>query len=284
LARAQKLIQSGDLERARHLIKTTSDYCIACHTRTNNLKISIDPSKLKGVSLSASERAELYAALRDFDKAYLEYETLIKDEKFGKENEILWVRAVQKAVVHTVRAMEDAEKSLNIVNLALASPSVPLYFKDDLLEWKRSIEEWNKEGSKEFKNDDAYMKQGRSLIGKASQYQKWPFDNAANIYYLRASSLFHKMFLNFPKSDLTTEAYLLAGMSYEAMLGIDEWALHEIYYETCIRKSPHSELSLRCYKRLQESIFYWLQDSDNKSVPTETSNYLAPLKALALPQ
>jgi hypothetical protein len=127
------------------------------------------------------------------------------------------------------------------------------------------------------------MAEAKRLIDSARTLQKYPFDRDADILYLRATSTLHNFLSKYSDSSNAGEALLLLGHCYEILQDLDLWSLHELYFQACIQKFPHSPVAQACYNRYEESIFAGYSGSGGMSLPPQIQLHLNKLKKLAAP-
>ncbi|MEZ4750491.1 MAG: hypothetical protein R3B54_07630 [Bdellovibrionota bacterium] len=84
---AQIALNQGHLEYARAMLLSLSSYCISCHTRTDfGPKFPVLKLDAKTDSLTTGEKADLFSATRQFDRALTEYEKIILDPKVMRKS------------------------------------------------------------------------------------------------------------------------------------------------------------------------------------------------------
>ena len=91
------------------------------------------------------------------------------------------------------------------------------------------------------------------------------------------------MSMNLTKDQLG-EALYLTGLSYEAVRDLAVWSLHENYFESCVRRVPHTSWSELCYRRLEESVYFGFTGSSGLRLPLDVQVRLQELQKLALPE
>lgn len=79
-------------------------------------------------------------------------------------------------------------------------------------------------------------------------------------------------------------ALFLTGQGYEMVRDLAIWSLHENYFETCIRRVPHSSWSMSCYKALEESLVIGFTGSSGTKIPYDVQVRLTELGKLARPE
>lgn len=279
---AYQAIESGHLEYARNALKGVAGYCIACHSRNSTGKalpafeLTVDSS-----GLSAMEKAELAAATRQFDRALKEFGAIAKNESFAQKEPLVWWRAVKYYMGISIRYKGEPQGALDLVNSILKFKSTPILASRHLKAWKASLEGWSKEGSPKLRTEKQKLSYIRTLFKAGSKRQAYPADHAADVEYLRLTSVAHEFLQSNPKSSAQPEVLYLTGQAYEALEFPDLWSVHERYYEQCIRLSPKTDWSKKCYHRLEDSLVAGYSGSGGVAIPLAAQKRLKALREIA---
>lgn len=265
---------------ARSVIQSASNYCISCHTRTNqgqhNTGFYLE-SDVK--DLSFLDRANFFAAVRQFPQALDEFDKALTDSQ-TRENPRLWANGIKKSLAIAVRVNRDPSLALELVSRVFDAHSVPESLRGDAQVWRRSIKEWQE--SKSSGTDSSFATAKKLIQSAQITNSKSQSSEAGLIYYLRASTLLHDLLSN-PKLPNTAEVLYTAGLTAEGLKEINLWTFDEIYYEACVRKSPHTAVAKKCYSRFEALQFFSNRIYlDELIVPTtEVKSKLQELKTLA---
>lgn len=279
--RAYEELKHGRRSYARSVLRTVPNFCIACHTRSS---WGTDFSALKNEApkalVSRLERAEYYAATRQFDRALDEYDAVIGDAQIAKTRQIEWERAVRHALAVSVRVKRDPDRAITLLDRALAVPTCPTFLKEDGALWRKSLVKWKDERSKEPKTAEGLLAEAKSLIAQATAQQKYPMDRSSDILYLRTSAVAHELLRVEPNGTHAGDGLFLLGVSYEALQDLDLWSLHEMYYKNCIQRFPKTPIARSCYGRYEQSIYAGYTGSSGMSLPDDVVEQLSKLKGL----
>ena len=282
--RAYHSLKMGDPGYARELLRSVSNHCMACHTRSNqgvNFKsLPLNPTVK---DLSGSEKGQFYAATRQYDLALEQFDNVIKDSKIEKTAPFAWANAVRDALAVAVRAKKDPDMASKLVGHVISAEASPYFMKQDAEAWRQSINEWKKEPKQEAQTEEALYLEAKRLMDKAKDAQKFPADHSADIYYLRASAAIHDLLQLGPKSKYAQEAYLMAGRCYDVLRPFHLGELHEIYFETCIYQGPHTPLAQTCFHQFQRAVFEGYTGSKGTKLPDDEKAKLKKLEDLARP-
>jgi len=282
LERVDESFRLGKKEFARYNLMNVTAYCIECHTRTS-MGPSFQSAKIDSTlqKLTGMERGEYLLATRQYDAAFAEFSQIIQKGLAGKYDFFTLDKAVRYALAITVKYQKDPKKSLEIVHKVRDSQSTPYYLKQNAKGWELAIREWKKEKKNADSSVSSILKRCDEWVRKGQRMQVGFVDRGGDIYFLRALSDLHLILSAKLTPDQLGEALYMTGLSYEAIRDLSIWTLHENYYESCIRKVPHSNWSKKCFKNYEESIYFGFTGSSGTRVPDETAARLKELKSLA---
>jgi hypothetical protein len=279
---AHRAAQAGDFAYAKTVVRRMAGYCIACHTRHDRgpdfPTMELTP---KMETLTPMERGELFAALRQFDQALLEYEKVAADGPTAEKRPWDWARAVRHGLYIAVRVKDDPEKASTLVNKALSLPQVPRFFRTDALAWKENIEQWKKDRGNSPKTEEGYFLEAVRLTQAARAKQEFPMDHAQDVSYLRATALVHRQLSEFPDGKRASEALLLAGGAYSVFASALLSPLPELYYEACIRRAPHTAIAQTCFRRYEQEVYVGYSGSGGTFIPDDIKALMATLRDLS---
>jgi hypothetical protein len=283
---AYKSLEFGQRAYSRNALKSVTGYCIACHTRTGSgpqfatLEGSPVAKDLKPV-----ERAEFFAAVREYDRALAEFEKVAADRELASRHPWDWERAVREGVALAVRARGEPDRAMKIIESVLQTPNAPIFLKEQAAQWKKSVSEWKKEREKRpaARSEASLYADAQRLLAGARQMQRYPIDRSADILYLRAGAALHELLQIAPQGKRATEAMYLAGLTYEVLQDPRLGGLHEMFYLGCIQRSPHTEQARRCFQHLESSVYYGYTGSGGTHLPDEVKNWLRDLDQLSGP-
>lgn len=285
LDRALVSLRSGRVQYARRVLLDSTSYCIQCHTQSDRgakyprLDFNTDLS-----GLNAMEKAEFFAATRQFEPAVKEFETLISDKNFAKTQPFEWQRASRSALAITVKVYKDPARTIELIQKMQANPSTPQFVKDNVQPWLRSANEWKSERAPLIQSPYQAINRAEKMIERAQKNQKDPLDQSQDITYFRASGLLHEILGSRGAKDrISTRALYLAGIAAENTRDLNFWTMHETYYEMCVRRMPHTELARSCFKRLNDSVVQGYSGSAGTQIPGDLKERLSRLSALAEP-
>jgi hypothetical protein len=287
IARALDALKSGNRDYARHILKDTTSYCIQCHTATSNgpefPRLSLD---INTNELSPVDRAEFFAATRQFDSALTSYISALDDQKFAAEEPFEWEAAARGALAIAVRVKENPDDTMKVISAAKTNPKLTKSSKSALASWETSVKEWAKEKPKDAMTPAEMLQQSETLIRQAQKRQEFPLDHSQDILYFRAGSRLHELLQQPPATkgqsqELRARALYWAGVASEATRDMNFWTMHETLYEQCIRLRPGTEQARQCFARLKDSVTLGYTGSAGVNIPTDVSTRLTNFRNLA---
>ncbi|PIR21384.1 MAG: hypothetical protein COV45_01160 [Deltaproteobacteria bacterium CG11_big_fil_rev_8_21_14_0_20_47_16] len=281
-ARAAKELKQGHRDYARSLLRSSTAFCIACHTRLQSPSmpaLNIKTPKMKG--LSKYERAELLVMLRNFDEASKEYASIAGDIKLASDTPNQWEKSVRNGLALDVRVLQNPNKSMDLVTRILDMQNIAPSVHAEANTWKQSIEEWQKEKVLSNQTYEALYIQAKHLMQEAHTTQKFPRDRSADVLYLRATTAIHRLLQMEPNGTHTKEALYWAGLAYDALQDLNLWPLHEHFYQACMKSAPHTVIAKSCYKEYEDSIEETYSGTIGTEVPSDVKADLKKWKRLA---
>jgi len=274
----------GQRPYARNVLRSMTQYCIACHTKNPNgpqfAGLSQAPTFLKEGSL---DRANYLTAVREFDQAYSGYLQIIESEKSAPATSLNWEKAVRMSLAISVRVKNDPDLSLKVVAAVSGTKNAPLFIKEQASAWRIALEKWKKE-KPVAKNEEALFNESLRLVQEAKDLQKYPVDRSADVLFLRASAIIHDQLALAPNGKRAAEAMYLAGTIYDVLGSAEIWDMSSLFYLGCIAKVPHTAMSRNCYRQYEEKIYFSYSGSSGTHLPPEVKKQLNELDLLSIPQ
>lgn len=284
LKRAEEALDLGKREFARYTLMNMTAYCIECHTRTSSGPSFQSEQLEKSLgALKKVDRGEFLLSTRQFDKAFRVFKDVIEENLSQGTNLFDVDRAVRYAMAIAIKYERSPDKALQVIQLIESSDKTPFYLKQSTRSWSVSLQDWKKEKKKSAKSAAELLKRCRDFVAQGRIMQTGVSERSGDVLFLRALSDLHiVMAMNLTKEQLG-EALYLTGVSYETVRDLAVWSLHESYYESCIRRVPHSKWSEKCYQRLEESVYFGYSGSGGLKLPIDVQVHLQDLQKLATP-
>lgn len=273
IERAYLSLKAGQSDYARYTLKSSTAYCIGCHTRTSSGPqfplAQAFATSLKGAPWI--DRLEFLAATRQFDAAYDE---VIKE--IGKPTSLSGLDLDRGALLGlsiAVRVKQDPGQALKLIHALKKSKNISPSTRAAANNWQRDTQSWKSEKPKKSNSSFDMIKDAKKLIAKG---QNSP--GHGEVSYLRASALLHNLLKSFPDSQDRSEVFYLLGLSYNGLPRLALWNLQEMYFRACILETPHSEIAETCYQKFEESVVLGFSGSSGTHVPADMQHQLRRLK------
>jgi tetratricopeptide (TPR) repeat protein len=267
----------------RNQIRTMTGFCLSCHTRVSADQSFTDAQhKVDTASLTEFQRAEFYAATRQFDKALAAFEKIIAKTPPGDFGYIEFGRTVREALSIAIRVKQDVDVTSELLNKLARREDLPDFFKRYVAVWKEDVAKWKREKkSPKAMTSNELMAKAVALVDHAKKRQLFPVDPAGDINYLRATNYIHEAMQKEPKGAFRGEALYLLGSCYDSLQDPLLWALDSLYFEACVREFPHTDVSKKCYRRYAAKLYFGYSGSGGTFVPEDEIKKLTELQKLS---
>ncbi len=285
IARANEAFAINRVEYARYKILNVTSYCIECHTRTSAgptfAKQDLDGDLLK---LNPLEKGEYFLATRQFDAALTEFQKLLDTDQDHYQF-IQFDRALRYSLAIAVRFQNNPDKAEAVIQKMQRSRRLPYYLKQAGASWQKDIQQWRADKRNLPSNPTAaqQLALAEKLVEKGRNQQKSDSERSGDISLLRGLSLLHQVLGGSPSQTELGQALFLTGTAYEAVRDVVTWSLQESYFESCVRRLPHTKWAQSCYKSLEQTVSSGFTGSSGTRVPYDVKVRLADLEKLAAP-
>lgn len=282
IARANEAFAINRAEYARYKLLNVTSYCIECHTR-----VAAGPSFGRQdqtghlSSLTPLERGEYFLATRQFDAALAEFQKLLNTDD-DRYQYIQFDRALRYSLAITVRFQNDPAKTELVIQKMQKSRQLPYYLKQASQAWQKDVQAWRSENRKNRQPAIAdQLVLAESLIESGRKRQTSESERSGDVALLRGLSILHQILAGHPNKAELGQALFLTGSAYEAVRDVVTWSLQESYFESCVRRVPHTSWSQKCYKALEETVSNGFTGSSGTRIPYDVKVRLAELEKLA---
>lgn len=280
---ARDRYKAGDYDYARHRMRTVTAFCFSCHSRIPSEKNFEDLQKrVESSQLTPFEKADVFAATRQFDKALKAYTDILTTGPTEGMGIVEFTRSLRRALSITVRVKQNPKETLDLIENITKRKDLPEFVQRMAQQWKKDAQYWmeEKENTKKLNPEDL-IKKAQNLIERASSLQAFPADENGDISFLRASNYLHEALDDNPESKYRGEALYLLGVAYSALQDPTVWDLDRLYFESCVREAPHTDLAKKCYRRYSDKIYMGYTGSAGTFVPEDELKRLEELRKLA---
>lgn len=283
--RAYWALRSGNRSYARNILTHASGFCISCHTRNNSgPSFPALPLEPLATDLYPMEQGRFYAATRQYDRALDLFQKIVNDPSAPIKRPLEWEQAIRYGLSISVRVKNDPDQARALVERVIGSSKAPFFIRQDALKWKESILKWKEEIPRRAMTEEGLRSEAIRLVAQAKELQKYPMDHAADVLYLRATTVIHEWLQKAPDGPSAQDALLMAALCYDVLRPLGQEGLHEIYYEACIKKVPHTPAAETCYRRYEQSTYEGYSGSAGTFLPEDLKRKLEQLENLAHPE
>lgn len=281
--RARGELAAGQREQARLRLKGLTSLCFGCHARKPAERDTLDLGRGgDAMALPPAERAQFFAATRQFDAALLLYADMLRAPPPGLADPYTQVLFARNAVLISVRVKDDPGFTLEVLRMALARRDLPALVRRSLERWATDAEAWKAERFTAGEQaPQALVDRARQLIAASgAEREVWP-DDEALVPLLRASGYLDEALARQPSGPFRGEALYLLAIATAEILDADLFDLDQLFLEACVRENPHSALARKCSERLADRTVFLYSGSGGTRIPPEVVQRLEQLKALA---
>lgn len=269
--------ETGNKDFARFELLKTTNFCIECHTQTNKgPSFSSDKFKQSYANLNILDQAELYTATRKFDDALKKYKEFFEMKNVNWDYQFRSESAIHNSLSILVRFKRDPLKTKEFLEHAEKSVFIPLYLKNMIQVWKEDIHTWNlaKEKKPTFATIKVWMERAIS--------RRFDYGNlGGEIWNQLAISYLHEMLDAQIDAKKKSEVFWYLGSSYINSLTHYQTSLGEKYLEGCIKTTPHTQQSKKCYAKMEEYLYDMYSGSAGTFMPLTEEMKLKELKKMA---
>lgn len=281
--RAYLALQDGHTEYAKSVLRSSTSYCIACHTRSDAGAafplLSAYAQPLKGASWIT--RIEFLAASRQVDTVLSDVMGQLSSSGAPGISSLDLERASRIALSIAIRVKRDPVKAALLAQAVTKSPQASFAMKQTGRQWLKDIQAWQKEKKTNHDSAEALLKAAQQLQATIKKDKMSGGHDEVN--YLRSTVYIHELLKRFPKTDKKAEALYTLGMSYWALQDLGLWSLHDKYFRACIDEAPHTKQSERCYKEYEQSVILGFSGSSGTHIPSAVKKHLETIKKKAMP-
>lgn len=272
LVRAESALEAGHVTYAQGVLKSSMNYCLACHTRheAGTQFPLLDAFKEPLKKASWIERIEIEAATRQYDPVMASVMAQLKEPIAPDMSSLDLERGARIALSILVRIKKDPVRAQLLARAMHDSSKSTVSMKEAATQWQKDIREWQKDQDKKAGG----LNEAKRLIGAGR-------DANAEVRNLRATVVLHDFIQTKPDEKDTAEALFLLGRSYRNLGEIGLWNIHELYFAACIDKLPHSKQAESCFRDYEESVVLGYSGSSGVHLPKAVRDQISDMRAKA---
>jgi hypothetical protein len=287
---ATESFRTGHVEFSRGVVKNSLSQCVQCHTR-----IEYGP-QLNGVEymsaikqLNLVDRVQFLIASRSFNEAHELILSELKNSKVGTlisddissqngMSVLTWQRLFHLGLVITVRFKDDPKLTNELLKMIEINPNTPYFIKRDLATLRESIEDWR--SIAQSKTAKSQVQRALAFIEKGEAYQRKTRSDSGLILFLAAARSLHEAVAFESNSKELSEALFQLGLVYDLIGEMGTPSMAEDYFELCIRKSPHTETSKKCFAHFEQSQIEGFSGTSGIHIPQDIQTRINELRSL----
>lgn len=281
--RARESFGSGRQEIARNRLRGLTGLCFSCHSQKAAPADFTDAEKrVASLDLPVLERAEFYAATRQFDKALALWATLLSADASRPLDTFEHLRALRLSLSVLVRVKEDAPAAARLIRSQLDNANIPPFTARTLQQWQTDVTAWKNEKFRSAEATPAALfARAKQLVDSSAAAKSLSPDDSQWIRLWRASGYLHQALAKEPDAPWRVQALYLLGLASSSLQDPLVGAGGGLYLEACVREHPHSPLARACADRLFEAAWFDYTGSGGTAIPPDVSRSLEALRELA---
>ena len=137
--------KKGNDEYVRHRLRTVTGFCLACHTRVSTVDFEDASRRVEQIHVTPFQKAEFYAATRQFDKAFFSFKLLLDTTPKDEMGIVQFTRALRHALNISVRVKQDPKMTYDLLDRLSKRRDLPEYDKSLIAAWKKDTAYWLKD-------------------------------------------------------------------------------------------------------------------------------------------
>lgn len=255
-------------------LKTSSNYCVSCHTR---FEVGVDffdaTASLPG--LDKFEQGEFFLATRQFERAAQAFLNAAASptERFQR------IDALRKWLIIYVRVHPDPAAALRELRRLESRMTFTEYEKQEVAGWIESLKRWQAE--KPWQG--SLVEQAEQLIRQAQEGGEPLLTRDGTVELLRATALLHRVVDGSAAASGQSLAHVLylLGLAYAELPLYFVNELPELFLERAIREAPNSHDAREAYNLLRDLLVVGYTGSGGTQIPEDVGAQLSELHDLA---
>lgn len=269
--------ESGNKDFARFELLKTTNFCIECHTQTNKgPSFNSDLFKQNFSNLNILDQAEIYTATRKFDEALKKYKEFFELKEVSWDYQFRAESALHNSLSILVRFKRDSKATKEFLIQTEKSKFIPLYLKTMIQVWKDDTHTWSL-----AKDKKPSLTTIKVWIERANSRRFDYGSLGGEIWNQLAISYLHEMLDGQLDVKKKSEVFWYLGSSYINSLTHYQTSLGEKYLEGCIKNTPHTAQSKKCYGKMEEYMYDMYSGSAGTFMPLTEEIKLKELKKMA---
>lgn len=272
------VVQHGDINLARGMLKTVPQLCAGCHTQDNQQKKlfqHVDPKSFK----TDFQYAEFSFITRDYDNAVKYYEKYLNLLENAKDEDV--ERSLKRILVIYAQVKKQPQEGAKILTKYLTNNSINKSIREKVNEWVKGLNELETssvvdENSLQKRQEyiDYYLNQLKSHNSSyfASEKDK--------VFYMTLRGLLYEYLNNNPvQNDIPTVLYWLAVCDRTLEYSFFD-NLADLYLKECILSYPNHPYAKKCLSEYESYMKFAFTGSNGTYLPADISEEIEFLKSV----
>lgn len=281
LGDAQRSLDAGSASYSRNKIRTATGFCMECHTSLKAEPGFIRTEKSLMASMNDFDKAEFFAATRQFELAIREYRKLFERPLKTEEDRIRFAHAVRGALSISVRVLQNPALTVEILDQVSKTQGLPSFLSENVRQWESDARAWALEGPIKAKTAGECLRLAQKLLERVESKQAYPADHSMDLSLLRAVGYAQEALAKNPANVDKARAFYVLGAANSVLADPLLWDLDEVYFESCIREVPHTPTARQCFDRFAQEVYFDYSGSAGLDLPEEDLERMVRLRELS---
>lgn len=243
----------------------------------------------KSKYLTQSESDKLYRqAQREFSKSNFSeslelFKKYLEKTKFSKHNEERLYIALDQVGTTYLRIKKDPKGAITFLKKYEKDKRLSDSQQDSISEWLAASNDWLEEEIKPGKarKPKELYRLGKKYFDKAEKKKTSPRNNSGNADYAISAAYLRPLIVNHDNDSNIGEALLMMGIIRSNIISDKDYWSENFYLKEAIRRHPHTKLSERAWRSLEEDVRIGYTGSSGDNTPASVNRMLSRFKKLA---
>ena len=279
--KAGQFFRDKNFSESRFIVKNLVSNCLACHTRfknKNSFPEAMVPPHLEK-AITPYELARLKTATRQFKEAENLFKSILADKEYSYD-ELAGEGVITDFFRLIIRVRQDPDQAIEICRILESRKDLDKTAREIIKKWVTDLEYLKK--TNYFKSPPSLIKAREVLSRIRVVDSEGDLPIHSLVLLMSASAILHTLSGDSSIPAISrAESYYLLGTT-ENMLGSSFWLNESQYYwEAAIRVLPHSEVSRKAFRSIEENVTLGYTGSSGTRMPEEVDTWLNALEKLA---
>ncbi len=240
-----KKVDQQSLEKSSADLRNLSRYCVACHTRTESGSSFYSGQFGDQMStLIHYDQAIFNAAVRQFERALVNFEKAIADENWRQRHPEKWQSSVMNLLAITIRVKNNANLALEMLSQMKDRRSYPESMQKVAEKWRQDAKSWGNEPKA-----DMSLSKVVKLLEKAGEQDR-QLAHSGLLNNLRASRMLNEFLQGGTKDKKQKQAVLFySGVISERLKNLNFADFPKSYFRACMDLGADTAIGRKCQKK-----------------------------------